>query len=98
MRGDNLHFQDLAGNEEANSNWGEVDDPGRHLQQDDQHHGDHGYPCHCDHLDHLHHNNADALKELEKGFSFLPALSDCNSRHHSEHDQPQDVRRAGKGR
>ena len=27
----NLHFEDLAGNEEANSNWRKVDDPGRHL-------------------------------------------------------------------
>ena len=31
MRRDNLHFEDLAGNEEANSNWRKVDDPGRHL-------------------------------------------------------------------
>ena len=28
---ENLHFEDLAGNEEANSNWRKVDDPGRHL-------------------------------------------------------------------
>merc|ERR1719341_2214968 len=30
-----LHFEDLAGNEEANSNWRKVDDPGRHLHHDD---------------------------------------------------------------
>ena len=37
----NLHFKDLTGNEEANSNWGKVDNPGRHLQDHDEH-DDHG--------------------------------------------------------